>query len=169
MDNFFTFIQDRAFLIGIGFSLINLILFLTYAGVFWRKIWDLKKIFRGVSGQDIRQILDKNFQQVAKASQRLDEQNKILGKIGDELKLSLQKVGFIRFNPYKETGGDQSFVLALLDQNDDGVVISSLHGRNQTRVFAKKVSRGKPDGHVFSDEEQRSIDQAQSRKALKKG
>ncbi|HEY4767363.1 MAG TPA: DUF4446 family protein, partial [Candidatus Limnocylindria bacterium] len=69
---------------------------------------------------------------------------------------SLQHVGLVRFNPFEDTGSDQSFAIALLDGRRDGIVISSLHGRGQTRVFAKPVEGGE-SRHSLSDEEAQAI------------
>ena len=55
---------------------------------------------------------------------------------------SVQHVGLVRYNPFQETGGDQSFALALLDKRGDGVVVSSLHSRSVTRFYAKPVKGG---------------------------
>ena len=57
-------------------------------------------------------------------------------------KLHLQKIGFIRYNPFKSTGGDQSFILSLLDDYNNGVVITSFHSRETTRIYAKKIKEG---------------------------
>jgi hypothetical protein len=55
---------------------------------------------------------------------------------------SVQHVGLVRYNPFQDTGGDQSFALALLDKQGDGVVISSLHSRTMTRFYAKPIKGG---------------------------
>lgn len=83
--------------------------------------------------------------------------------IEDNQRLSLrhlQKSGFIRFNPFANTGGDQSFILAILDGHNDGFVISSLHSRDQTRTFAKSVKNGKGEKFELSKEEKMAIDKA---------
>lgn len=67
---------------------------------------------------------------------------------------NIQRVGMKRFNPFGDTGGDQSFSMALLDANNDGVVLSSLHGRSGTRIYAKPVKSGKQMEHELSTEEQ---------------
>lgn len=72
----------------------------------------------------------------------------------------LQKVKLARYNPYKDTGGDQSFSIAFLDKDNDGVVITSLHSRAGTRVFAKVVKQGKEDGFEFSEEEKKVVAEA---------
>ncbi len=81
---------------------------------------------------------------------------KILEK---KIQSSVRKVGIIRFNPFKESGGDQSFSIALLDENDNGVVITSLYGRQDNKVFAKPVGNGKSK-YLLSEEERRAIEEA---------
>ena len=58
---------------------------------------------------------------------------------------SFQRVGLVRYNPFEETGGNQSFALALLDAAGDGWVLSSLHAREGTRVYAKSITGGRSD------------------------
>ena len=79
-------------------------------------------------------------------------------------KIAVQKVGFMRFNPFAHTGGDQSFALALLDSENNGVIISSLYTREGVRVYAKDVQRG-VSKHQLSEEERRVLAQATSTKS----
>jgi len=72
----------------------------------------------------------------------------------------IQKVGLLRFNPFKDTGGDQSFILALLDAHDTGIVITALYSRMGTRWYTKKVVRGKSAEHELSDEEKKALSMA---------
>jgi len=72
---------------------------------------------------------------------------------------SIQKVGLVRFNPFGDTGGDQSFAIALLDVHNNGFVISSLHGRGGTRMYAKKVDKG-TSAHHLSEDEKKALAQA---------
>jgi hypothetical protein len=72
---------------------------------------------------------------------------------------SFQRVGLVRYNPFEETGGNQSFALALLDAAGDGWVLSSLHARSGTRVYAKGITAGRTDAGL-SDEETAAIKQA---------
>lgn len=64
---------------------------------------------------------------------------------------NFQKNGFIRFSPYGEAG-NLSFALALLDAHDNGFVISSLHGREGTRVYAKNIQNGKSQAKLTEEE-----------------
>jgi len=76
-------------------------------------------------------------------------------------KLSLQKVGVVRYNPFEDTGSNQSFALAMLDSSANGFVLSSLHSRQQTRVFLKQVTGGKAET-ALSNEEAEAIRRATS-------
>ena len=73
--------------------------------------------------------------------------------------VSLQKVGIVRFNPYEDTGGQQSFAIALLDSRGTGFVISSLHSRQATRLYMKQVTEGRSE-IALGDEEAEAIKQA---------
>ena len=83
-------------------------------------------------------------------------------KIQKEGLLHIQKIGLVRFNPFKDTGGDQSFILSLTDGNDTGVIISGLYSRSGTRWYAKKVVKGKSVEHELSDEEKKALSQAKA-------
>ena len=74
----------------------------------------------------------------------------------------IQHLGFMRFNPFRETGGDQSFVLALADGHGNGTVISTLHNRELTRVYAKPLAAWQST-YPLTDEEQQTIEKARTR------
>ena len=73
--------------------------------------------------------------------------------------LSVQKVqGFhyslVKFNPFSDTGGEQSFVVSLLDGGGNGILLTSLNGRGISRFYAKRVVAGKPDLELSAEEKQ---------------
>ena len=78
-------------------------------------------------------------------------------KLQDQGRFHIQNVILKRFNPFGDTGGDQSFILAILDGVKDGVVITSLHSRENTRFYVKSVKDGVGIDHPLSDEEQKII------------
>lgn len=91
------------------------------------------------------------------------EVNKRLSFLESDGKAHIQKIGLIRFNPFKELGGDQSFCLAILDGEDSGVVITGLHTRDRTRVYMKAVNKGKSQ-HDLSAEEKKALESAYNKK-----
>lgn len=105
-------------------------------------------------------VLDKllnNQEEVEKHIRKVEE---FLEEFRKETRGHVQKVGVIRFNPFPETGGDQSFALSLLNGEDTGFVLLSLHAREGTRTYVKPVLKGKSK-YELSKEEQQAIAQAQ--------
>lgn len=76
--------------------------------------------------------------------------------------LASQKISVVRFNPFGDIGGDQSFALAVLDAHNSGYVITSMHGREGTRVYVKAVDYGESK-NPLSSEEQQALQQAMKR------
>lgn len=74
----------------------------------------------------------------------------------------LQKIGFVRFNPFSDTGGQQSFILSLQDREKNGIIISNLVGRNGARWIVKKIFKGESGDLKLSDEEKRVVETANS-------
>lgn len=68
-------------------------------------------------------------------------------------KSNIQKLGLVKFNPFNETGGDHSFSLALLDGNKNGIIITSLHTRERTRLYLKDVLHGKTKIELSKEEQ----------------
>lgn len=106
-------------------------------------------------------VLEKILKQQEVETKRVNEVLERIGKLEKNSNIHLQKIGLVRFNPFSDAGGDHSFTLAMLDANDTGFIISSLHSRDNTRIYAKPVQKGKPLGYNFSKEEQESIEKAQ--------
>lgn len=86
-----------------------------------------------------------------------------IAEISQEVVSHVQKTALVRFNPFKELGGDHSFVLSLLDGSNTGVLITGLHTRERTRVYVKKIKEGVSDLDL-SNEEKRSLRLAQKQK-----
>jgi hypothetical protein len=104
-------------------------------------------------------ILDRQLKSIEGLSERVDALNKLHHELENLTQRTIQKVGVVRYNPFSDTGGDQSFAIALLDSLGNGVVLSSLHSRTDTRVFAKPVQSGRSKFQL-SDEEQDAIKKA---------
>lgn len=75
--------------------------------------------------------------------------------------IGLKCWGLIKFNAFNDTGGEQSFALCLLDESKNGIVLTSLHGRDATRFYVKEISDGKSDQEL-SAEEKKAINKALS-------
>jgi uncharacterized protein DUF4446 len=136
--------------------LLLLIGFLVQSARLGRAVRDYRELVRGTDGATLHDRLVGSAEQAVKASDRMGEIEAFHATIDARTRRSIQHIGLVRFNPFEDTGSDQSFAIALLDDARDGVVISSLHGRSNTRVFAKPVSGGE-SAHTLSDEETQAI------------
>lgn len=116
---------------------------------------------KGVVKKNLTAILEKLLQDLEISKKDINQLENRCDTIEKDGKLHIQKFGLLRFNPFHDTGGDQSFILALLDGNETGVVISSLYSRSGARWYAKKIVAGKGEEHELSDEEKKAIKEAQ--------
>lgn len=120
------------------------------------------RLTRGVDTGDLKKIL----QDVLTDEEKHGEEIKALFKKADALeedgRFHVQKIGITRFNPFKEVGGDHSFSLAILDRQDSGVIITSLHTRDRTRVYMKDIKKGKSHFEL-SDDERKALSEAQKK------
>ncbi|OGH30849.1 MAG: hypothetical protein A3J69_02445 [Candidatus Levybacteria bacterium RIFCSPHIGHO2_02_FULL_42_12] len=132
--------------------------------MFWQSFAGYSDFVRGAKGKTLQAALESLLRDLEETKKDTKEQSERITKLEEEELLHIQKIGLLRFNPFKDTGGDQSFVLALLDNNDTGIVISALYSRLGTRWYAKKVAEGKGLEHELSDEEKKAISEARSRK-----
>jgi hypothetical protein len=112
----------------------------------------LAGLTRGESGQSLEGILQSHLARVDAMGREVDELAARSAITEAAQRRSFQRIGLVRFNPFEDTGGNQSFALALLDQAGDGFVISSLHSRAGTRVYGKAVSMGTSESNLSAEE-----------------
>jgi hypothetical protein len=127
---------------------------------FWRILQHYNRLTKGVSEKGLKSILDELLKESELNKKDIEYLKEYSARIEKEGLLHIQKVGLIRFNPFKDTGGDQSFILSLIDGNDKGVIISGLYSRSGTRWYAKRVANGKGVEHELSEEERKALKEA---------
>ncbi len=120
----------------------------------------IRSIFSQAKDRNIISVLDN----LVKDKERTNTEVKSLSQriaLLEELSLShIHKIGLVRFNPFGDTGGEQSFILALLDYKNTGLVLSGLYSRSGMRWYIKKVLNGKGFEHDLSSEEKKAVEQA---------
>lgn len=127
------------------------LVFITY--LYYKLQSHYSKLTADVSKKDLVSSLNHLISVSVENSESLKDLSEKLKNEIQENKKHIQKIGFNRYNPFTDTGGDQSFSMSLLDENGDGIVISSLHSRENTRLYAKKVVKGKVESQATSAEE----------------
>lgn len=140
------------FAIGIWIALLSFYLFKT--------VNHYKKITRGSQNLGLDKILERIVDKQEVEAKNISELTAFFVKEQTLAQAHFQKISLVRFNPFEDAGGDQSFALALLDAKNNGIVISSLHSRSGTRVYAKVVAGAKPQVHQFTKEEKEAVEKA---------
>lgn len=117
-----------------------------------------RKLLHGVRGENIEEILHEYVERMSTMERRLQSLEAFIEDVHSASQQHLQGVGVVRFNAFEDTGGNQSFALALLNGKGDGVVLSSLYGREESRVYAKPVTGGLSE-YALSEEERTAVKQ----------
>lgn len=120
-----------------------------------------RRLIKNVSRKDLKTVLNEILTKAELTQKQIQDLDTNLKKLDSRSLDFIQRIGFVRFNPFPQTGGDQSFCLALLDAKNNGFVLSSLHSRESTRFYAKTVKAGKSEGHELSKEERQAVNHAQ--------
>lgn len=120
----------------------------------------LAVFFSGKEARDLEKVLTDQLKEVRELDREIQELFEIGNRLRDLGMKSIHKTSVLRFNPFKEVGSNQSFSIALLDGKNSGLVISSLHTREGTRVYAKPVIAGQAGNFPLTEEEKSTIAQA---------
>lgn len=118
------------------------------------------KLLKRTKRRNIDDILDFLLEKDENFSVEIKKIKEELKDLFEKEKFHYQKIGFLRFNPFNRVGGEQSFVLAFLDRENNGIVLNFLYTREGMRVYAKRVKQGISEEYELSTEEKEAIKKA---------
>ena len=121
-----------------------------------RLLGQYQHLMAGTSGGNLEQALNDHVTQVRETAAQVEAVDRLARRLEEAAYFSVQHMGVVRYNPFHDTGGDQSFAIALVDGHGNGVVLSSLHGRDATRVYAKPLQKWEST-YSLTDEERQAI------------
>lgn len=124
----------------------------------------LRLLLTGRGGADLEATLRDFIARMSQIEQTTQAMDLRVTELEVKLPYLVQHIGVVRFNPFSDKGGDQSFVLAILDAHADGAVLSALHGRTDVRVYAKPVIGGQST-YTLTAEEKEAIARAMKPRA----
>lgn len=132
-------------------------------------LWQLRSLRQrfdaalgGASADTLESTLSRHLARVEAVDSRLTNLADEYERLAATNSLASQKISIVRFNPFGDTGGDQSFCLAVLDAHNSGYVLTSIHGREGTRVYTKPIDYG-TSKYTLSAEEQQALNLAEKR------
>jgi len=146
------------FLLMIAFLIVTFIIGKAYKQLNSRYIEFMSKLGEG---DKIEKILSEYLRIVDENSKKIKIQEDRINRLENNLKKCIQKVGLIRYNAYGDTGSDLSFTMALMDSEDNGVVVNGLYSRDSSSIFAKPLAKGETK-YNLSAEEIQAIDIAKT-------
>lgn len=156
MEIFNNFIKSEIFLIVV--AVINLLLLILYVCNLMklRKINKNYKIFMKKlgNGNDIDKMLREYIDRVEKVNEKNQDIIKYCNKLDKEVSLCFKKMGIVRYSAFKDTGSDLSFALALLNDNNDGVILNGIYSREMSNIYAKQIKEGKTNSKLSEEEKQ---------------
>ena len=159
MEKIYNILESNYFLIGI--AVINILLLILYIcnSSKLRKINKNYKTFMKKigNGNNIDEMLKEYIQKVEEVDEKSKALNLYCNKLEENISLCIRKVGMVRYSAFRDTGSDLSFALALLNDNNDGVILNGIYSREMSNIYAKQVYSGKTNNKL-SEEERRALE-----------
>jgi len=122
----------------------------------------IKLLFKGTKVADLEGIIFEQIKRLRQTEKNLEELNNFCQYLEKMSLRSLQKISVIRFNPFNDTGGDQSFAIACLDADNNGFTLTSLFTREGTRIYTKPIEDGQ-SSYPLTNEEKEAIELAEEK------
>jgi len=119
----------------------------------------LKRFFIGKKGKDLENTITILENDITKLKQAKEKAEKEISVINQKLKKSIRGLETIRFNPFPDQGSNQSFAIGMLNEEENGVVLSSLYSRERMSIFAKPIKNGKSE-YELTEEEKEALKKA---------
>ena len=121
----------------------------------------VSKLTKGKNAKSLEGVIIENNKLALEIKEKLKNQEIQIVDIKKDAMNNIQNIGVVRFNPFKETGGSQSFAIALTNKKENGVIISSLYTRDRVNVFAKPIQEGSSE-YKLTEEEKAAIKQSRN-------
>lgn len=124
-----------------------------------------KKMMRGVNGSNLEEVISEYYKRFDNISSQFGKLNGSLTDINKRIGSCLQKTAIKRYKAFENVGSDLSFSVALLDEKNNGVILTGIYGREESTTYAKPVDSG-ISRYELSSEEKEVLDEAINKKAL---
>ena len=162
MNSDFSIVENSDFIAILLIFLIMMVIIETIVIFFIHKryISFMKKMG---NGNNLDELLKKYTQDVEEIKKDNSEIKNYYTKLDSDVASCIQKVGLVRYNALRDVGSDLSFAIALLDGNDNGVVLNGIYGSESSNIYAKPV-KGKSSNYQLSQEEEYAIEIAEQTK-----
>ena len=161
MENFAELIENQDFLKAMLITNIVLIIlvFINIAYMIYTNRKYINFMRKMGNGNNLDEMLKKYLEDVREIKKDNSEIKAYYTQLDNNIDSCVQKIGLVRYNAFKDVGSDLSFAIALLDRNDNGVVLNGLYGSESSNIFAKPVKNG-VSKYQLSEEEKEALEMA---------
>ena len=162
MEGFKLFVQSASFFL---FIILAVLMIVAYSRIFFlnTKINRLKRrydrLLRGKGEMDIEALIRSHGEELDEYRKKLDDSVRSQREMSSKVQFSLQKLGYVHYDAFPDSNNELSYTLVILDSFNNGIMITSLYGREQSTAFAKYIRDGKTKIKI-SDEEKKALDMA---------
>lgn len=150
---------DKTLLFISLISLITLVIFIIISIKLYKISGRYNQLMEGVSGENLEEMLIEYISSVKRTRQDMEILNNDISQIKKELTFVISKVAAKRYNAFSDMGSDLSFTIAFLNKENSGVLITSIYGRDENRIYLKPVTKGNCD-YSLSPEELQVMEEA---------
>ena len=161
MENILEFLRTVTFLIIV--SCLIIFLFILYL-INIIKLSKLRKSYKTFmskigNGNNIQETIENYMKKINEVQNENNNLKNYCKQLDETLSTCVQKIGLIRYSAFKDTGSDLSFTLALLNEENSGVVLNGIYSREMSNIYAKPVDKG-VSTYTLSEEEKQAINKA---------
>ena len=165
MNNFVELLNENSALKG--WFITNIILIVLVIALIVYVIYLSNKYLKFMkkigNGNNLDEMLKNYIYDVNEVKKDNSEIKAYYTKLDKDIGSSIQKIGLVRYNAFKDVGSDLSFAVALLDREDDGIVFNGIYGSESSNIYAKPIKNGE-SSYQLSDEEKYAIEIAEQNK-----
>ncbi len=122
-----------------------------------------RKFMRGVSNKNIEELVIQYLDRIDDVKKQSDYMKEVYNDINNKVDSCIQKVSILRYRAFEDVGSDLSYSIALLNNHNDGVILTSIYGRNESTTYGKPIDKG-ISRYDLSEEEEQVLKEAISKK-----
>ena len=123
-----------------------------------------RKLMRGVNNKNLEEMVISYLDKIDEVKEENQDMRQMYDVMNGKVKTCVQKTSMVRYKAFADVGSDLSFSIALLDGNDNGAILTSIYGRNESTTYAKPIDKGM-SRYDLSEEEKKVLEQAISSKS----
>lgn len=162
MENILNMMNEYSSLITIGLAVVILLLFIMIL-ILMSSVKKLqkryKKLMKGAKPTNLEDLINKNLSYIEKSLNNSEEALKRCEVVRDEMKRCVSKMSILRYRAFEDVGSDLSFSIAILDENNDGVLMTGIYSRHDSTTYAKPIVKG-VSKYDLSEEEKHVLNEA---------